>query len=78
MPVVLFPGGAVGFDEALEFLRLGQGDEVAGDEELVVDPAGGVFDLVWSLSVQSNSPAKARGASGRVEEYKMQIRGRME
>ncbi len=45
MAVMLLPDGAVGFDEALEFLRFGQGDEVAGDEELVIEASGGVFDF---------------------------------
>lgn len=43
--MVLFPDGAVGLDEAFEILGLGQGNEIARDEELVVEPAGGVFDL---------------------------------
>jgi len=42
---VLLPRGAVGFDELLELLGLGQGHEVAGDKELMVEAAGGVFHL---------------------------------
>ena len=43
--MVLLPRGAVGFDELLELLGLGQGHEVAGDKELMVQAAGGVFHL---------------------------------
>jgi hypothetical protein len=42
--VILLPGGGVGVDEGLQLLGLGQGDEVAGDKELLVQPGGGVAD----------------------------------
>ena len=44
LTLALFPNGAVRFDETFELLRFGQGDEVAGDEELLVEPGGGVGD----------------------------------
>ena len=42
--VLLLPESAVVFDEGLEFLGFGEGDEVAGDEELLVETGGGVVD----------------------------------
>ena len=40
--LVLLPGGGVRFDEALQRFDRRQGDEVAGDEKLLVESGGGV------------------------------------
>ncbi len=45
--VVLLPDRTVGFDEALEVLGLGQGNEIAGDEELVVEER--FFEVAFKL-----------------------------
>ncbi len=38
------PGGGVSLDEGLQVLGLGEGDEIARDEEFLVQPGGGVAD----------------------------------
>ena len=43
--LLLFPLRAVIFDQFLKLFGLGQRDEIAGDKELAIQSAGGVFDL---------------------------------
>jgi hypothetical protein len=54
-----FDAFAVGFEEAAEFFHRWQGDEVAGDEELLVHAGGGEFDG-GSVAVAAQEDADGR------------------
>lgn len=53
---------AVGFQESTEFFGRWESDEVAGDEEFVVDPGGGKLDG-GTLTITAQDDADGRGVA---------------
>jgi len=62
--VVRLPGGAVGFDELFELPGLGQGHEVGGDKERMVQATGGVLIRAAAFTRSGSRVDGCHGAMG--------------